>query len=69
MKTTIEIDEVLCREAMRLTGAKTKKEVVQQSLECLVRKKRLESLKSKLGGLPIGITNKDLCKMREDRRS
>jgi Arc/MetJ family transcription regulator len=66
MRSTIDIDESLFREALKLTGAKTKKDVVRLSLECLVRKKRLENLKSKLGNFPLDITLKDLKKMRED---
>lgn len=37
MRVTIDIDERLLRRAMRLTGLKTRREVVHLALETLVR--------------------------------
>ena len=40
MRTNIEIDDKLMEEAQRLTGLKTKREVVEEGLKTLVRLKR-----------------------------
>jgi len=40
MRTTIEIDDKLLKEALALTKAKTKKELIHRSLEALIRQKR-----------------------------
>lgn len=37
MRTNIEIDEQLIKEALRYTGAKTKREVVERGLRTLVQ--------------------------------
>lgn len=45
MRTNVVIDDALLEEAMRLTGAKTKKEVITKALEELVTtRKRLNLL-------------------------
>lgn len=66
MRSTLEIDDKLIEEAARLAGTRTKKEVVRLALEALVRQKRRESLKSRLGGFPIELTLAELKKIRED---
>ncbi|MFZ3235885.1 MAG: type II toxin-antitoxin system VapB family antitoxin [Stellaceae bacterium] len=40
MRTNIEIDDELIREALRLTGLKTKRAVVEEGLQTLIRLKR-----------------------------
>ncbi|MGC2523345.1 MAG: type II toxin-antitoxin system VapB family antitoxin [Stellaceae bacterium] len=40
MRTNIEIDDELIREALRLTGLKTKCAVVEEGLQTLIRLKR-----------------------------
>ncbi len=67
MRSTMEIDEKLLAEAMRLTDAKTKKEVVRLSLVNLIRKKRRERLKGKLNKFPLALTQSELKKMRGSR--
>ncbi|HEC67015.1 MAG TPA: type II toxin-antitoxin system VapB family antitoxin [bacterium] len=42
MRSTIDIDEKLLQEAQKITGAKTKKELVNLSLGELIKKKRKE---------------------------
>jgi hypothetical protein len=41
MRTTIEIDDKLLKEALALTKAKTKKELIHRSLEALIRHQRI----------------------------
>jgi Arc/MetJ family transcription regulator len=42
MRTNIEIDDKLMKQALRLTGHKTKRAVVEAGLQMLVRVKRQE---------------------------
>jgi Arc/MetJ family transcription regulator len=63
MRTNIVIDQDLISEAMRLSGARTKRQAVEDALRLLVRIKRQESLRSARGRLRwIG----DLDAMRRD---
>ncbi len=49
MRTTLDLPESLVEEARRLLGFKSKTDTVVVSLQELVRRKRLEELKSLLG--------------------
>ena len=40
MRTNVEIDDDLMREALRLTGLKTKRAAIEEGLKTLVRVKR-----------------------------
>lgn len=62
MRSTIDINEHLLREAIRLTGARTKKELIHISLRELVKKKRIERLVAKMGKLPFATPLKKLRK-------
>jgi Arc/MetJ family transcription regulator len=63
MRTNIVIDDELIAEAMQLSGARTKREAVEQSLRLLVQLKRQEQLRSTRGKLKwVG----DLEAMRRD---
>jgi Arc/MetJ family transcription regulator len=44
MRTNIEIDDRLMREAMKAAGAKTKRETVEQALKLIVRLTKQEKL-------------------------
>ena len=44
MRTNIDIDEELIAEAARLTGIKTKKELVHQALKMLIETKKRRSI-------------------------
>jgi Arc/MetJ family transcription regulator len=50
MKTTIDIPAGLLEEAMKFTGAKTKREAVVTAVERFNRLKRLEKLNSRVRG-------------------
>lgn len=65
-RTNIEIDETLVREARKLTGLKTKREIVHAALELLVRS---ESRKGILRHYGAGIWKGDLKAMRRKRTS
>jgi Arc/MetJ family transcription regulator len=50
MKTTIDIPDVAMQEAMKFTGAKTKREAVVTAVERFNRLKRLEILNARVRG-------------------
>jgi Arc/MetJ family transcription regulator len=50
MKTTIDIPDTLLNEAMKFTGAKTKREAVVTAVEKFNRLKRLEKLNARVRG-------------------
>ena len=63
MRTNIVIDPALIAEAMRLSGATTKRQAVEESLRLMVRIKRQEQIRSARGKLRwVG----DLEAMRRD---
>ncbi len=64
MRTNIVIDDALLKRAMRLTGLKTKKAVVEEGLKLLVRLKDQEAVRAWRGKLRW---EEDLEAMRTDR--
>ncbi|WP_111670966.1 type II toxin-antitoxin system VapB family antitoxin [Algoriphagus litoralis] len=64
MRTNIDIDDDLIKEAMRLTGIKTKKAVVEAALAQMVSLKKQERLKDLRGKLKW---EGNLDEMREGR--
>jgi Arc/MetJ family transcription regulator len=52
MRTNIEIDDQLMQDALRLTGAKTKREAVEIGLRTLLRLRQQEELRRFKGKLP-----------------
>ncbi|MGH8287395.1 MAG: type II toxin-antitoxin system VapB family antitoxin [Steroidobacteraceae bacterium] len=64
MRTNIVIDPKLMDEALRLSGAPTKRQVVEDSLRLLIQVKRQERIRATRGKLKwVG----DLDAMRRDR--
>lgn len=63
-RTNIDIDEVLVRKARRLTGLKTKREIVERALELLVR---AEERKGILKFYASGIWSGNLKHSRRNR--
>lgn len=51
MRTNIVIDDKLMRDALRLTGAKTKREAVERGLRTLLRLRQQEKIKHFRGKL------------------
>ena len=66
MRTTIDIKESLVREAQALTKIRTKRRLVERSLEELMRQKRLERLTQRLGKWRLQLNLKDLARLRRD---
>lgn len=64
MRTNIEIDDTLMSEALRLTGAKTKREAVEMGLRTLLRLTQQQELRRYRGKFNwVG----DLDAMRNDK--
>ncbi len=64
MRTNIDIDDKLLSNAMKATGASTKREVVELGLASLVRLKRQEQIKKYRGKLKW---DGDLSQMRSKK--
>jgi Arc/MetJ family transcription regulator len=64
MRATIAIDDRLFEEAKRLSGIKTKRELVNLSLQEFIRKMRLEHLAGQYGSGAIGMTREELEEYR-----
>jgi Arc/MetJ family transcription regulator len=63
-KTTVQIDESLLAEAIKATGAKTKKEAIEAGLKYLVQRKNREALRQELGTFDIDLTLEELERLR-----
>jgi Arc/MetJ family transcription regulator len=66
MRTNIILDEDLIDRARKLTGIKTKKQVVQEALRLLIQLREQEQVRSLRGKLHW---EGDLDEMRKDRQS
>ena len=64
MRTNIVIDDALMNHALKLSGLKTKKEVVEEALKLLVQVRKQAKLKKLRGKLKW---EGDLGKMRTDK--
>lgn len=67
MRTTVEINDKLYADAKKLTGIKTKKELVNASLKEMIRKKRLEKAAKHAGKVKLDITVDELVRQRQQR--
>jgi len=68
MRTNIDMDDALVAEAMELSGAKTKKEVVEMALRALIRQKKRKDLAELSGKISFydGYDHKKLRRTRHD---
>lgn len=63
MRTTLDLDEALLKELMEASGAKTKTEAIQQAMTELIRKKKIEKLKSLSGKIRFDLDWKEMKKI------
>jgi len=63
-KTTVVLDDELIEKALKTTNLKTKKEVIEEGLKELIRKKNRELLRKELGTYDIELTHKELERLR-----
>lgn len=68
MRTNIDMDDALVAEAMQLSGAKTKKEVVELALKELIRQKKKRDLADLSGKIRFydGFDHKKQRRTRHD---
>jgi Arc/MetJ family transcription regulator len=66
-KTTVIIDDKLLEEAMRVSGAKTKKQAITTGLKELIRRKNLEALRQELGTFDLDLSLEELEKLRNEQ--
>jgi Arc/MetJ family transcription regulator len=64
MKTTVDIPQEALQEAMRLTGAKTKREAVVIAIEEFNRRRRLARLGEELGSFEGFPSRQELDRLR-----
>lgn len=64
MKTTIDIPEKELKDAMRFTGATTKRHAVVTALRDFNRRKRMAALTKHLGTSDTFMTHAELMKLR-----
>lgn len=65
MKTTVDIPEKELRDAMRFTGAKTKKDAVTEAIADFNRRRRMAALAARMGASETFMTPEELDRMRE----
>ena len=63
MRTTIDIDEKLLKEAWQLIRPKSKRELIDLSLQELIREAHLKRLANRLGRTPM-ISRRELLRLR-----
>jgi hypothetical protein len=68
MKTTIDIPQEELKEAIKHTGAKTKRDAVVFAIKDFNKRKRLAELSMMLGTFKDFMTQDDLKNMREDKK-
>ncbi|MDD5095502.1 MAG: type II toxin-antitoxin system VapB family antitoxin [Dehalococcoidia bacterium] len=66
MKTTIDINDALLDQAMKVTGARTKREAVEAGLKELVRKNSLTALRQELGTFDLDLSLEELGRLRNE---
>lgn len=67
MKITVIIDAELLDQAMKATGAKTKREAIERGLKELVRKRNTAALREELGTFDLNLTLEELEWLRNDQ--
>ena len=63
MRTTIDINDELVKEAWRLVHPKSKRELIERSLEELIRHQHLTRLAARIGRTPM-VGRGDFLRMR-----
>ena len=69
MKTTIEIDQQLLRQAQKTLGTDTIKGTVEASLRTVIQHSQLQKLANALGTIPLDLTPGQLRSQRYKRPS
>lgn len=64
-RTTVFIDEALLEEAIKLTGAKTRRQVITAGLRELVRMHHRKAFARELGTFDLDLTIEELTELRD----
>ena len=67
MKTTIEIDPSLLKEAQKALGTSTIIGTVTAGLKAVIRQRQLQALAEALGTIPLDLTPEQLRRQRTKR--
>jgi Arc/MetJ family transcription regulator len=67
MRTTLNLDNKLLADLMRVTDAKTKTDAIQEAMAALIRRKKLDKLRSLSGKIRLR-TNREAQEKSELRR-
>ncbi|MSQ12881.1 MAG: type II toxin-antitoxin system VapB family antitoxin [Dehalococcoidia bacterium] len=67
MRRTVVVDDDLLEEARKVLGTKGIRETIETGLREAVRKRRLEELRRSLGKVELGLTTKELARLRDER--
>lgn len=65
-KTTVVIDDKLLEAAIKVTGAKSKRQAIEEGLKELVCRKNIEALRKELGTFDLDLTLAGLEKLRKE---
>lgn len=66
MRMSVTLDEKLLEEAQEVSGKKIKREVIEEALKELIRKKRREEAIKHAGTIQVDMTLEELLRMREE---
>lgn len=66
-KTTVIIDDELLDEAMKASGARTKKQAITTGLKELIRRRDLEALRQELGTFDLALSLEQLERLRDEQ--
>jgi Arc/MetJ family transcription regulator len=66
MRTVTELDEKLLREAMTVTGVTKRRQLLEIALQEMIRHRRIERLRQRLGKTQLTMTPEELQWMRAD---
>ena len=67
MKTLIDIDDNILKEAMKIAGTDTKKETVRIALEELIKARLRHNIKEMSGSGAVDLSHAELKKLRSKR--
>ena len=66
VRLSVSVDPELLQEAVRVTGAGSKREAIEVALRELVRRRRLEGMAERAGRVELTVTREELRRRREE---
>ncbi len=65
-RLNVELDSALLNEAVKLVGARSKREAIETALRELVRRRRVERLIGRAGTVPLRWSSAEIVGSREE---